>query len=223
MAAIDTIKNMIAFFTLKSEERVNRMYMENPDILRKKLESDKYAQVESLYDTAEQLQTFKQQWTRKIELLDDEINFLVSMINAAKAKGDTAAVQQQAAIWQSKNRLLTGYKTGLEKVTKRYDEVRARTREIVSLYDSKIQEVECVISEYLVNKELMKANTLIGEHIVPTPEIKINGILKSIEEANDKLNAKMKVMEDLAPEAAKHDPETTGADALEEFNRTFGH
>lgn len=223
MAAIDTIKNMIAFFTLKSEERVNRMYMENPDILRKKLESDKYAQVESLYDTAEQLQTFKQQWTRKIELLDDEINFLVSMINAAKAKGDTAAVQQQAAIWQSKNRLLTGYKTGLEKVTKRYDEVRARTREIVSLYDSKIQEVECVISEYLVNKELMKANALIGEHIVPTPEIKINGILKSIEEANDKLNAKMKVIEDLAPEAAKHDPETTGADALEEFNRTFGH
>lgn len=223
MAVIDTIKNMIAFFTLKSEERVNRMYMENPDILRKKLESDKYAQVESLYDTAEQLQTFKQQWTRKIELLDEEINFLVSMINAVKVKGDTAAAQQQAAIWQSKNRLLTGYKTGLEKVSKRYDEVRARTREIVSLYDSKIQEVECVISEYLVNKELMKANALVGEHIVPTPEIKINSILKSIEEANDKLNAKMKVMEDLTPETTKHDPETTGVDALAEFDRAFGH
>ena len=223
MAVIDTIKNVISFFTLKSEERVNRMYMENPDILRKKLESDKYAQVESLYDTAEQLQTFKQQWTSKIDLLNQEVNCLVGKINAAKEKGDMAAAQQQAAVWQSKNRILTGYNIGLEKVSKRYDEVCARTREIVSLYDSKIQEVECVISEYLVNKELMKANALVGEHIVPTPEIKINGIMKSIEEANDKLNAKMKVMEDLAPEAAKHDPETTGADALEEFNRTFGH
>lgn len=194
MGIISKIKD---YFVLSANERVNKMYANNPDLFIKKMEQDKSDAMSHITDSAIQILRTKDDWNVEINELENSLDLLDAQIQNAVADDNEQLANSLASTWKEQKRLYDFYKDGSNKLSEKYNELLKYYNEINVMYDTKIQTVKSTLCAYSVNKEILRATNLmngLSVNGVESPDI--TELIKTLNDENGKIEAKMKVLTD---------------------------
>lgn len=217
------ISKMMDYVRLSAEERMNKMYVEHPDLLLKKLEESKQDALDRVIETAARLAMTRTKWRESVTSTGDQVNKLDRMIKNALAAGDNATANSLAGTWQSQKRLHQFYTDGIEKLDKTYNDMIGYYNEIESSYEVQIQKVKSTICSYEANQEILKASAFLKginvAGIAGSPDVE--DIVRSLNDENIRIESRLKVITDFTtkdcrPTVAEVNPDTS---ALEEWKK----
>lgn len=194
MGIISKLKD---YFVLSANERVNKMYVDNPDLFIKKMEQDKEEAIVRITNTAITILRTKDEWSDEMNNLQSSLSSLDARINQAVSNGDEQLANSLASTWKEQKRIHTFYENGSKKLEAKYNELVKAHRDINVMYDTKIQTVKSTLCAYSVNKEILRAtNVMNGLTLDGVESPDIAELVKSLNEENTKIEAKMKVITD---------------------------
>lgn len=194
MGIISKLKD---YFTLSANERVNKMYVDKPDLFIKKMEQDKDKMIGRITNTATTILRIKDEWSTEMDNLIISLSSLDNSINQAINNGDEQLANSLASAWKEQKRLYSFYEEGSKKLDDKFNELVRTHRNIKSMYDTKIQTVKSTLCAYSVNKEILRAtNVMNGLTIDGVGSPDIAELVKSLNEENSKIEAQMKVITD---------------------------
>lgn len=214
MGIISKIKDYVK---LTANERVNKMYIENPELFIKKLEDDKANALGHIKGTAARLNLAKEKWEDEVSKIEPRLQQLDARIKDEVENGNEHAANSLAETWRAQSRIHKLYKDGIAKVEKNYTELLKKYGDISLQYDSKIQTVRSTLCSYSLNKEILNASCFlngVNANGVDIPDVE--DLIRSLNDENLKVESELKVMADFSVADAITAP-TSDCSALNEW------
>lgn len=218
MGIISKIKD---YWTLRANERVNKMYIENPEMFISKLEKDKTDSLGRITETASRILHIKSSWSSELSKIDSNMSSLDSRIRSAVAEGNTDTANILAISWKEQNRLKNFYEDAIKKMEAKYKELVSKHREIALQYDSRIQTAKTTLCSYAVNKEILHASSFLNGINMGDAEIfDISDLIKTLNDENNKIESKLQVITDFNVGEAPKPVAAGDTSALDEWKKS---
>lgn len=219
------ISKMMDYVRLSAEERMNKMYIEHPDLLLKKLQESRQDALDRITETGARIDMTRNKWNESVKSTGDQVDKLDRMIKKALAAGDNATANSLASTWQSQKRLHQFYTDGIEKLDKTYNDMIGYYNEVESSYEVQIQKVKSAICSYEANQEILKASAFLKgisvTGIAGSPDVE--DIIRSLNDENGKIESRLKVIADFTtkdcrPAVAEANTDTSALDEWKNQN-----
>lgn len=218
MGIISKIKDYIK---LNANERINKMYIENPELFITKLENDKSESLGRITETASRILHIKSSWSSELKNINETLNNLDKRIKENIENGDNENANILAISWKEQKRLKDFYEDAIGKMGGKYDELVHKFHDIGLLYDSQIQTAKSTLCSYAVNKEILRASSLLnGINADNVDVLDIGDLIKTLNEENSKIEASLQVITDFNINKAPAPATSKDNSALDEWKKS---
>lgn len=217
MGIIAKIKDYVL---LSAEEKVNKMYLENPDILLKKVEQSKKDALDRITETATRILATKAKWQGKLRDADHRMRSCDSRLDMGiREHANPDEMNSIAEEWQTHKRLQEFYTDGIKRLEQKYDDLVRCHNDVKKSYELQIRKVENAVCIHEVNKEILAASTFLSGTDQPVAaQTDVEDLIKILNEENNKVAARMKVLTDFGDRPqTQQKVEVVSSSALEEW------